>query len=189
MRRSFLCLAALMLTTLPLTAGKVQVWHHTTAEQFKDTKCENVVIRSDGALRLARHLQPLNRIAGKDNVQVEHVWDVVEGKNGNLYVATGNEGKIFKIDSRGKLSLVHQCQDSQVFCLKAASDGTIYAGTGPTGQVLRITPRGKVTVLARNRGEHVWSLALDPKESTIYAGTGPQGRIYRIDQTGKAKTF
>src|SRR5207248_2238218 len=104
-----------------------------------------------------------------------HVWDVAEDAAGNLYAATGDEGKIYKVAPAGTVTVAYASDDSQVLCLKAAADGTVYAGTGPGGKVIRLTADGTATVLYRTGESYVWSLALDEEGKCLYAGTGPSG--------------
>jgi hypothetical protein len=172
-----LCLPALAL------GAKVKVWHHHDAGHYDKAQLRGAVVSSEGALRLSRQLRPL---AGLD---ATHVWDVIEDGDGNLIVATGDEGKVFKVTPDGKASVLYAGEDSQVLCLARAADGSVYAGTGPNGSVVRIDPSGAAKVLHRAEGCYVWSLAVDSKGETIYAGTGPKGTVYRLTPEGKATAF
>src|SRR5260221_7677000 len=131
--------AALCLPTAG-QAAKVKVWHHHTPAHYEKAHFKHVVISNEGVLRLSRQLKPLT------SLQATHVWDVVEDRAGNLFVATGDEGKIYKVSGDGKISVAYACEDSQVLCLALASDGTLYAGTGPGGLILRISPEGTGSV-------------------------------------------
>jgi outer membrane protein assembly factor BamB len=184
LRSRLLSLVAVMFVSpAPLLAAKVKVWHHHTPAQYEKAQLKQVVVSSEGTLRLSRQLRPL---AGLD---ASHVWDMVEDRGGNLYVATGNEGKIYKVPAEGKPVVVHAGEQSQVLCLAAAADGSIFAGTGPNGRVLRIDPRGQTRPFAETGESYVWSLAIDPRDQTVYAGTGPHGKIYRLSGEGKAEVF
>jgi len=164
-------------------AGKVKVWHHDHSEQFDKAQIKQAIVTNEGAIRLSRQLQPL---VGLD---ATHVWDIVEDKHGNLYVATGNEGRIFTVTQEGKVSVAYDSQDTEVLCLALANDGSIYAGTGPKGKIIRIDPNGQGTLFYQTPESYVWSLTLDPKSQTIYAGTGPKGRIYRVTADGRGSVF
>jgi hypothetical protein len=164
-------------------AGKVKVWHHDRPEHFDKAQLKQAVVSNEGALRLSKQLEPL---AGLD---AAHVWDIVEDKQGNLFVATGNEGKVFQVTPQGKVSVAYETQDTEVLCLALASDGTIYAGTGPKGRILKLGPDGKSQLLFQTPENYVWSLALDPANQMIYAGTGSKGRIYRVTPDGKGSVF
>ena len=75
----------------PLTtaqAAKVKVWQQHTPAHYEKAQLTGAVISSEGCLRLSRQLKPLC------DLNVTHVWDVVEDQDGNLLVATGDEGKI-----------------------------------------------------------------------------------------------
>jgi sugar lactone lactonase YvrE len=172
-----------LLLPAPGRAAKVKVWHHTGAARFDKAKLRGVVTSSEGAVRLSRRLKPLAKL------DAARVWDVVEDRDGNLFVATGDEGKIFKVSAEGKVTRAYTSEDSQILCLALAADGALYAGTGPGGQVVRIPPSGKAQVIAKNLGSYVWSLAVDARGETLFAGTGPKGKIYRLTPEGKAKVF
>src|SRR5258707_4813115 len=170
---------------LPATAraAKVKVWTQNTSAGYEKAELKQAVVSSDGVVRLARQLKPL---AGLD---AAHVWDVVEDKDANLFVATSNEGKIFKVTPDGKVSVVYTSDESQVLCLTLAADGSIYAGTGPSGKIVRIDAQGEAKVFCETTEQYVWSLAYDSKTETLYAGTGPKGKIYKITRDGKAGVF
>ncbi len=141
------------------------------------------MVSSEGALRLSRELKPL---VGLDATRV---WDIVEDKHGNLFAATGDEGKIYKVTPEGKVSVAFDSQESQILSLALAPDGSIYAGTGPSGLIVRIGPDEKARVIYQSPETYVWSLALDAQGQTLYAGTGPKGRIYQVSPDGKASVF
>lgn len=175
---------AVMLLCPPfLVAAKVKVWHQHAPAHYDKAQLKRVVLSNEGVLRLSRQLRPLAEL------DAAHVWDLVEDRDGNLFVATGDEGKIFKVTPDGKAAVVYAGDQSEVLCLVLASDGSVYAGTGPQGKILRIDPRGQTSVFSETGESYVWSLAIDSQKRALYAGTGPHGRIYRIDGEGKATVF
>src|SRR5262245_6335710 len=111
---SFSCLG---FAVSPSLAAKVKVWHHHAPAHFEKAQLKQAVVSSEGALRLSRQLTPF---AGLD---ASHVWDIVEDKKGNLFVATGDEGKLFKVTADGKASVVYTSEDGQILCLALAPDG------------------------------------------------------------------
>jgi hypothetical protein len=164
-------------------AAKVKVWHHHTLGHYEKAQFNHTVLSNEGALRLARQLRPLATL------EATHVWDVVEDHAGNLLVATGDEGKIFKVAPDGTITVAYTSEDSQVLCLALAQNGTVYAGTGPSGRLMQIAPDGKARVLFQSPESYVWCLAIDPATQTVYAGTGPKGRIYEVTSQGKPRVF
>jgi len=164
-------------------AAKVKVWTQNTSSGYEKADLKQAVVSSDGVVRLARQLKPLAAL------DATHVWDVVEDKDGNLFVATSNEGKIFKVTPDGKSSVVYTSDESQILCLVLAADGSIFAGTGPSGKIVRIDPHGEAKVFCDTTEQYVWSLAYDSKTESLYAGTGPKGRIYKATADGKVGVF
>jgi hypothetical protein len=176
-------LAALALLVGQARAAKVKVWHQHTPAHYDKAKFRHAVVSSEGALRLSRRLQPLVAL------DADHVWDVAEDRDGNLFVATGGEGKVYKVSAAGKVSVAYAGEGGQALCLAVAPDGAVYAGTGPAGQIVRIDPRGHAKVFCETGESYVWSLALDPKSGAIFAGTGPHGRVVKVTPDGKAAVF
>ena len=180
-----LTIAVFSLPTTEVTAAKVKVWHHRTADDFADARLNDAVVSNEGVLRLAR------KMTSFADLNVAHIWDIAEDKRGNLWVATGGEvGKLIKVTPLGETKVAYTSSDSQVLCVEVANDGSVYAGTGPRGQLVRVTANGKsAKVIAKNLGSYVWSLAIFNEQNRIYVGTGPKGRIFQCSFHGKAKEF
>jgi hypothetical protein len=172
-----------LLAAHPAAAGKVKVWQAHAPADYDRAALRGAVISSEGALRLSRRLEPL------PGLQAEHVWDVVEDAAGNLYAATGDEGKIFKITPGGEVTVAYAGPDSQVLCLARGGDGAVYAGTGPGGRVVRLDPDGTAKVFYASPESYVWALAFDADGTTLYAATGPKGRVYKITPGGEGTVF
>src|SRR5437588_12944020 len=100
LRNSWAAAAALILCVSATSqAAKVKVWHHHTPAHYDKAQCKQAVISSEGALRLGRQLKPLV------GIDAAHVWDVVEDREGNLFVATGDQGKVFQVAPDGKVTV------------------------------------------------------------------------------------
>ncbi len=186
LRSSLPCAAALAVAALLVPqarAGKVKVWHQYTPAQYEKAKFRHAVVSSEGALRLSRRLKPLVAL------DATHVWDVAEDRDGNLFIATGGEGKVYKVSAAGKVTVAYAGEGGQALCLAVAPDGSVYAGTGPAGPVVRIDPRGDARVFCEPGESYVWSLALDPKSGALFAGTGPHGRVCKVTPDGKVSVF
>lgn len=183
--RSRVLASAVLFAALPFAAqaAKVKTWSHQSLSAFDKAKLSKTVVNSQGVIRLAHETKLLA------NLDIAHVWDLVEDANGVLYAATGgDEGKLFRIGPDGKPSVIYASKESQILCL-AAGDGAVYAGVGPGGKVLRIDPLGKTSVVAEGLGTYVWSLAFDPTSRSVYAGTGPTGQVHRIGADLKTQLF
>lgn len=185
MRRFAAIVLVAALIPAALFAGKIKTVTVSSPAQYEKAAFQQTVVSSEGTIRLARWLKPL---AADGSFDAARVWDVVEDKAGNLFAATGDAGKIFKIAPDGAVSVAYESKDSQVLCLLATPDGTVYAGTGPNGLIVRIDSTGS-KVLSETREGYIWALAYDEAAKMLLAATGPHGRLLKVNSDGKAEVF
>lgn len=181
MRWLIACLLVLGLLCSPVWASKMRFWRHYQPTHYEKAVLDKVVLASDGSIRLARQVDRLGEL------EAAYVWCIVEDAQGQLYVASGNEGRIFRVDAAGRVSLFCKTEEPQIFSLAVLPDGRLAAGTGPGGLVLEIGPDGTSRVLTRTGEHYVWALVYDPQADVLYAGTGPHGKILRIARTGQTE--
>lgn len=184
---SFQSFVAAILFALALAssaqASKVKVWNQNQPSHYDKAKFQHAVVTSEATLTLSRRMKLVS------DLKALHVWDVVEDLAGNLFVATGDEGKLYKITPDGKATVVFTANDSHILCLAAAPDGSVYAGTGPNGRIVHVPPQGNPRVLISDLDSYVWAVGYSPETRSLFAGTGPKGRIYKITEAGKASVF
>ena len=120
-----LCCLFLCGPTACVWAAKIKVWNHHAPSHYDKAQLKQSVVSNEGTLRLARQLKPLT------GLDATHVWSIVEDKDGNLCVATGEDGKIYRVTSEGKVSVLFASEDSQVLCLALSPDGFDLRGDRP----------------------------------------------------------
>ena len=98
----------------------------------------------------------------------KYIWDLVLDKAGNLYVATGDHGEIYKVTPKGEHSLFFKSDDTHIRVLALDAKGNLIAGTDGSGLVYRISPAGEGFVLYSAPKKEITALALD-REGNIYA--------------------
>lgn len=99
-----------------------------------------------------------------------YILSIAVDKVGNIFVGTGPEGKIFRLDPFGKnQTLVYRCRDNNILSLAVDSDGYIYAGSDNRGLVYKIDrSSGKASVLFDSGQKEVTSLLID-SDGNLYA--------------------
>jgi hypothetical protein len=107
---------------------------------------------------------------------------------GNLYIGTGHQGKVFRVDNEQKSTLLFTAREPDVFALAVGRDGSLYVGSSPEGKVYRVTPDGQSKVFYDPRAKYIWALTMDAA-GLLYVATGDKGQIFRVDQAGKAELF
>lgn len=169
-----LVLASLALMLASASWAKVESWRQEGPTGFARAKREGVVISDDGRVRLGRSLTTTGGIS------CERVWDLARTESGALFAATGDQGKVFRLDSKAgsTWTLALETKDSQVLSLAATPDGKVLAGTGPGGWVFDANDPKRPGVRVGPKVQYVWDLAVD-RGGDVYAATGPEGELWR----------
>ena len=102
----------------------------------------------------------------------KYIWDLVLDKAGNLYVATGDHGEIYRVTPKGEHSLFFKSDDTHIRVLALDSRGNVIAGTDGSGLVYRISPAGDGFVLYSAPKKEITALALDRDGNIYAAGVG-----------------
>jgi len=115
--------------------------------------------------------------AGKASVFYEpadarYVWAMARGPQGEVYAATGVEGKLFVIEADGRNGKVlAKIKNKSILCLAFGPDGMLYGGTDEDGLVYRFNPAsGKPFVMYDAKEAEVSAIVVDAA-SNIYAAT------------------
>jgi sugar lactone lactonase YvrE len=163
-----------------LRAAAPQFWRIEGVRAFLEGELEGVSIDSDGQLRLGPAPRPLF------DPEAPNAWCVARDARGVLYVGTGNEGRVVRIEgARG--SVLFDAEELGVHAIAVGPDGRIYAATSPDGAVWAIDAAGKPTRFFDPAEKYVWALAFDAS-GALYVATGGEGRIYRVAKDGSATT-
>lgn len=170
-----LCLFSIFFTAL---AGGPVFWRISTRADIEKGDANGVAIADNGALTLAPAFTEIY------DTKQAYVWAAVADSTGNIYLGTGHEGRIFKVDSAGRGSLLYKTGELDVMALAVDSAGNVYAGTAPDGKVYKINARGEATVFFEPKTKYIWALAFDG-QGRLLVGTGDKGTIYRVTPDGK----
>jgi sugar lactone lactonase YvrE len=180
--RRVLTATAAVLLTLPLHASSAKFFQVATQTDFLKGDVENLSIDSRGELTLGPATELVYETAAP------FLWTILAQPDGSLYVGTGNEGRVFKVDAQGKGSLFFDSTELEVHALAPAPNGGLYVGTSPDGKIYLVDRNGTSKTFFNSEDKYIWSLAVDAK-GNLYAGTGDKGTIYKIASDGKGSVF
>ena len=173
-------IAALLLiaASAPATfSGQPIIWETSGRADLLKGDARGVSISDTGELMLAPRLTEVF------NTEQAFVWSNTVDAQGNVYLGTGHDGKIYRVSSDGRGSLFYDAPELDVTALAAARDGAIYAGTSPDGKVYRITADGRAEVYFDPADKYIWSLAV-LGDGSLAVGTGDNGKLYRVRAAG-----
>jgi len=101
-----------------------------------------------------------------------YVWALATDSKGDLYAATGDAGRLYRVDKRGEATVVYDSDEVHLLCLLPGLAGSWLVGTSGSGFVLEITAQGAARVLYDAREEEIKALAWDAAGNLLIAATG-----------------
>jgi hypothetical protein len=174
----------IILIAFAIVAGAInpQFWEDFTQEDLLKGSFNHISLTPEGKLSLAPAFDLVY-----DTGQA-YIFSMVRDKSGNLYVGTGDEGKVFKIDPQGKGSLYFQSKELDVFALALDKSDTLYVGTSPDGKVYKVSGPEKSSEFCDPEKKYIWSMVFDD-DGNLYVGTGPDGTLYKVNKSGEKTSF
>lgn len=167
----------LFLITIPARAGQPAVWETSSRADLLKGDARGVSITDTGVLMLSPKLTEVF------NTQQTYIWSSAVDNQGNVFLGTGHDGKIYRITAAGNGALLYDAAELDVTALAVGRDGAVFAGTSPDGKVYRIPADGKAEVYFDPGDKYIWSLAL-MADGSLAVGTGDSGKLYRVRAAG-----
>ena len=163
-------------------AASPTFWQTATEADFLRGEVENLAIDPFGRLTLGPAVSPIYEASAP------FLWSTASAPDGTLYVGSGNEGQVYKIDANGRGQVFFDSDELEVHALAAAPGGGVYVATSPNGKIYKLDAAGKATTFYDPPDAYIWSLAVD-RSGTVFAGTGDKGTIYKITPDGRGTVF
>jgi len=171
-----------LLIVAPILAVSPVFWETRSYEDFKKGTLTNLSLTSEDRLVLAPRFDTVF------NTEQPFVWCAAADSKGNVYLGTGHEGKVFKVDSGGKGTVIADLPELDVFAVAVDAKDAVYAATSPNGKVYKIEPGGMPQPFFDPDDKYIWSLVFD-KQGRLMVATGDKGIIYRVNPDGKGQVF
>ncbi len=102
----------------------------------------------------------------------KYIWDLALDDSGNLYVATGDHGEIFRVTPKGDHSVFFKSDEAHIRVMAFDSKGNLIAGSDGSGLVYRVSPGGEGFVLYSAPKKEITALAIDKTGDIYAAGVG-----------------
>jgi sugar lactone lactonase YvrE len=180
--RGVVAIITLLSWTMIGHAVTPQFWEHFSQEELLEGNLNGVSLSQDGKLFPAPAYD-LVYATGQS-----FIFSMVRDALGNLYIGTGDEGKVFKIDPQGKGSLFFQAKELNIFAMALDAAGSLYVGTSPDGKIYKVDGSGRSEVFCDLESKYIWTMIFD-NAGNLYVGTGSSGIIYKIEKDGKKAIF
>jgi len=116
--------------------------------------------------------------AGPENIaetifepnDVKYIFAIAIGDDGDIYLGTGPEGGVYRLDSFGKNpQLIYDSRDKNILSLAIGQDGFVYAGSDTRGLVYKINPRTKTATVLYDSSEQEITAILFADDGDLFA--------------------
>src|SRR3954470_6976801 len=121
-----------LLVAIPLLAVTPQFWETRSYDDFRHGKLTDLSLTSDSEVILAPRFDTVF------NTEQTLIWSAVADSKGNVYLGTGHDGKIFRVDASGKGTMIADLAELDVSALTLDSKDVLYAATSPDGKVYKV---------------------------------------------------
>lgn len=172
MNKTIFAVVAVLISNVIASAAGPAVWSVNSRADVLKGDARSVSIDQNGTITLAPRLVEVFK------TEQLYIWSSAADAAGNTYLGTGGDGKVFKIDSGGRGTLLADLAELNVTSLAIGRAGDLFAGTSPDGKVYRIDGSGKADVYFSPGDKYIWSLAVLPDGLAV--GTGDGGKLYKV---------
>lgn len=171
---------ALLVVSVAANAADPSIWTVNSRLEVLKGDARGVSIGQDGTITLAPRLTEVFK------TEQPYIWSSVADAAGNIYLGTGGDGKVFRVDTAGKGILFSDLNELNISALAIGKAGELFAATSPDGKVYKIEASGTPSVFFDPKEKYIWALAV-MADGSLAVGTGDAGKIYRVKAAGAAR--
>lgn len=168
-----------LLASFALLIGRTHETVHNSFDDFSKGKLNRISLHTDG------YLMPAPALEIFAEIDAPILWDARFDSKGNLYLGTGNQGIIYKVNPDGEVTNVFEPNRLMTRALAVDGRDQVYVSVSPDGTLYRISRDGEVKVFLKLPDDYVWDMEFGPDDQ-LYVASGSHGIIYRIDTRAKS---
>jgi hypothetical protein len=114
--------------------------------------------------------------------KTKYIWDMAFDAQGRLYIATGDNGEIYRVEKTGQGAVFFKSDEAHIRALAFDPRGNLIAGSDGSGLIYRISPAGEGFVLYSAAKKEITALAVDAAGNIYAAGTGEKRAAQTVVQ-------
>ena len=143
--RPAVIVAILAVAAVSLHASSPKFFQAATQTEFLRGDIQNLSVDNRGQLTLGLATELIYETAAP------FLWSLAPGPDGTLFIGTGNEGRVFKVDAQGKGTPFFDAAELEAHALAAAPDGSLFVGSSPDGTIYKVDRNGAAQAVFRSR--------------------------------------
>lgn len=160
-----------------LLASSPKIWEREGVKDFLKGKLKGISLSWQGVL------SPSFKLSKLPEVKESYILSLAKTGDG-IFVGTGHEGKLFLIKPNGKVKLIYDSAELDIFTIAAGPKGEVYFATSPRGKIYRYK-KGKVEEFFDPDERFIWKIKYI--NGFLYAATGKPSVLYKIDLKGSGE--
>src|SRR5207245_4944586 len=90
-----------------------------------------------------------------------YIWALAFLPDGDLAIATGVEGKLFRVNPRGEGTLLYDSPETHLRSLAVKNDGTLLVGGSGKGRIYEVKPDGSAHALFDSSLNEISTIYID----------------------------
>ena len=169
LHRAALALVLTLLLVPAAGAAAPEFWRLEGASAFLEGEIENLSLDSEARLRLGPAIETLF------DPEAPNAWCVSRDDEGVLYVGTGNDGRVFRVEGE-EGRVLFDAEQLEVHAVAVGPDDRVYAATSPDGAVYAIDADGGTRSFFDPEETYIWALAFDDRVRSPHPDLAGMGR-------------
>lgn len=129
----------------------------------------------------------------------KYIWDLALDQSGNLYVATGDRGEIYRVTPKGDHTIFFKSDETHIRVLAFDPQDNLIAGSDGSGLIYRISPAGdgfvlysapkkEITALAVDRAGNIYAAAVGEKRSSGGSSSSAASALLTLSSSAPASS-
>lgn len=142
---------------------------HNAAKDFFPAEVEQTTVVHPGSVVLGLGEQELTKLPEPI------IWDAAVDVHGTTWLATGDDGELWKIPRDGEPTVAWRSDQPAVTAVACAGEN-VFVGTAPDGKLLKVTD-GQATVVGETGSAYIWDM-LPTQEGGVLVATGAPAALW-----------
>ncbi len=176
MKKLTICFIFVLLTISRIFTASTRFFSLSKAHAFNKGERKNVTVTEHGYLRLSGAIKPIH---DKNDLIIN---DLTKGADGNLYIASGNQGKLYKRTNEGKSKVFFKAKGFNIISVTSTNKG-VYAAVLPESEIWFIDYNGNAKKIASFKEKYIWQIKANPA-GDIFVACGSTAGLYKISSSG-----
>jgi len=116
-----------------------------------------------------------------------YIWGLARSTDGSLLVATGTDGKLFRVTGKGQGSVLFDSDEAHIRSLLARPAGHVLVGTAGNGLLIDVGPDGKARTIYDADQPEIVSLTGAPDGTVYAAAIASEASLLTVPRQAPAK--